>query len=224
MPRMEKKVAHDETAGQLPAGRHGHAGLVTITPNEVVSLNLRRIRWQLGWSQQMACDALYEMTGLRWSVPSWSAMERAPMRGRPRVFDASEILAFAYAFGVPPAALLVPPEHDPPLHVVFGDGTNLIGTPDLVRVLAGDRHGETARALSTLVRSIRDDDVRSEAARALVRATFRSTDAGFVAAKLESARLEAEMLVRRLEAAEEELTRFQRERAQLEASTGEDGS
>lgn len=88
------------------AGAH----LVMPSPNQLVSYNLLRARRSRGWKQQEVGDLMGKYTGRPWSNASVSAAERAWKGGRPRKFDADEILAFCRIFDVPFSYFLLPPE------------------------------------------------------------------------------------------------------------------
>ena len=88
-----------------------------LSINQVVSYNLMRARRARGWTQHDLAEALESRTGRPWSNASVSAAERAWQGGRPRKFDASELVAFAEIFTEPVAFFLLPPEDRPDLYV-----------------------------------------------------------------------------------------------------------
>lgn len=82
----------------------------TMTPNQVVSLNLARARALRGWTQEEAADALAPYLGARLSFASFSAMERSAHRvDRVKVFSADELLALSRAFDLPIGYFFTPP-------------------------------------------------------------------------------------------------------------------
>ncbi|MEV5943683.1 helix-turn-helix transcriptional regulator [Streptomyces sp. NPDC051994] len=82
------------------------------SPNQLVSYNLLRARRSRGWKQQEVGELMGRYTGRPWSNASVSAAERAWKGGRPRKFDANEILAFCRIFDVPFSYFLLPPEEE----------------------------------------------------------------------------------------------------------------
>lgn len=84
---------------------------VTLSVNQIVSYNLMRARKSHAMSQQDVADVLEVYTGRNWSNASVSAAERAwRPGGRPRRFDASEILAMSQMFDEPIGYFFLPPE------------------------------------------------------------------------------------------------------------------
>jgi hypothetical protein len=83
-----------------------------MTPNRIVSHNLRRARVDVrNWTQERAAEEVSRFVGERerWSTESYAAAERAARGTRVRRFDADELHAFSRAFGLPVAFFLVPP-------------------------------------------------------------------------------------------------------------------
>jgi transcriptional regulator with XRE-family HTH domain len=78
-------------------------------PNQIVAFNIAKARQLRGWTQEEAAEQLAPYLGVRMSAASFSASERSVDAGRPREFDAAEILAFARAFRVPLAWFFTPP-------------------------------------------------------------------------------------------------------------------
>jgi transcriptional regulator with XRE-family HTH domain len=74
-----------------------------VSPNEIVSYNLRRARDLKGWTQERAAEALEPFLGVRWTGPSFSVAERwKPQPGQKvRQFGADEVVAIAAAFELP---------------------------------------------------------------------------------------------------------------------------
>ncbi|MET8172814.1 helix-turn-helix domain-containing protein [Streptomyces clavifer] len=81
-----------------------------LSANQLVSYNLMRARRTHGWTQQDVADLLQQYTGRTWSNASVSAAERAWQGGRPRRFDASELVAFSKIFDEPLAYFFLPVE------------------------------------------------------------------------------------------------------------------
>jgi hypothetical protein len=79
------------------------------TANQIVAFNVAKARLLRGWTQEEAAEQLAPYLGVRLSAASFSAIERSVDVGRPREFDANELLAFARAFRVPIAWFLTPP-------------------------------------------------------------------------------------------------------------------
>lgn len=83
-----------------------------LSINEIVSYNLMRARRSNAWTQQDVADLLEKYTGRAWSNASVSAAERAWQGGRPRKFDASELVALTKIFDVPLGYFFLPPEDE----------------------------------------------------------------------------------------------------------------
>ena len=80
-----------------------------LTPNQVVALNLARVRDELGWSQPQAAAALEPFVGVRWSRASYSAVERSVDGVRIKQFSADELVAISRCFDRPISWFLTPP-------------------------------------------------------------------------------------------------------------------
>ncbi|MBC2903992.1 helix-turn-helix domain-containing protein [Streptomyces cupreus] len=80
------------------------------TVNQLVAYNMTRARRARGWTQQQVADRLEKYTGRSWSKASISAAERSWQGGRPRKFDADELLALSVIFDTPIAYFLLPME------------------------------------------------------------------------------------------------------------------
>jgi len=80
------------------------------TVNQLVAYNMTRARRARGWTQQQVADRLVNYTGRSWSKASISAAERSWQGGRPRKFDADELLALSVIFDTPIAYFLLPME------------------------------------------------------------------------------------------------------------------
>lgn len=78
------------------------------TINQLVAYNMTRARRSRGWTQQEVADRLEKYTGRPWSKASISAAERAWQGGRPRKFDANELVALSVIFETPVAYFLLP--------------------------------------------------------------------------------------------------------------------
>lgn len=83
-----------------------------LSINQIVSYNLMRARRTHGWTQQDVAELLERYTGRSWSNASVSAAERAYHGGRPRRFDASEIVAMCKIFDEPISYFFLPPEDE----------------------------------------------------------------------------------------------------------------
>ncbi|MFF7949388.1 helix-turn-helix domain-containing protein [Streptomyces griseorubiginosus] len=83
-----------------------------LSINEIVSYNLMRARRSNAWTQQDVADLLEKYTGRTWSNASVSAAERAWQGGRPRKFDANELVALSKIFDVPVGYFFLPPEDE----------------------------------------------------------------------------------------------------------------
>ncbi|AVH57859.1 MULTISPECIES: hypothetical protein [Streptomyces] len=81
-----------------------------LSANQVVAFNMWRARRSSGWSQQEVAELLEKYTGRSWSNASVSAAERSWQGGRPRKFDANEILALTKIFDEPMVYFFLPPE------------------------------------------------------------------------------------------------------------------
>ncbi|MGA5374206.1 helix-turn-helix domain-containing protein [Streptomyces griseoincarnatus] len=81
-----------------------------LSINQIVAFNMWRARRSQGWSQQDVADLLEKYTGKSWSNASVSAAERSWQGGRPRRFDANEIVALSRIFDEPVAYFFMPPE------------------------------------------------------------------------------------------------------------------
>lgn len=80
--------------------------------NEIVSYNLMRARRSNAWTQSDVAGLLEKYTGRAWSNASVSAAERAWQGGRPRKFDANELIALTKIFDVPLGYFFLPPEDE----------------------------------------------------------------------------------------------------------------
>lgn len=83
-----------------------------LTPNQVASWNLRRLRKRAGMSQQRLAE-LMDHFGVPWTVFTVSDAELAAERPeKGRRFTADELSLLALLFYVTPAEMLVPPTGD----------------------------------------------------------------------------------------------------------------
>lgn len=80
------------------------------TINQLVAYNMTQARRSRGWTQQEVAERLEKYTGRPWSKASISAAERAWQGGRPRKFDANELVALAVIFETPVSYFLLPME------------------------------------------------------------------------------------------------------------------
>jgi transcriptional regulator with XRE-family HTH domain len=79
--------------------------------NQVVSYNLRRIRTELGMTQEQAAKDLKRWLGEEWSKSTWSIAENSDdTRRRQRTFDINELVAFSQTFKQPISYFLTPPD------------------------------------------------------------------------------------------------------------------
>lgn len=83
-----------------------------LSANQLVSYNLMRARRAAGWSQEDVAALFEQLTARSWSNASVSAAERAWRGGRPRRFDAGEILAMSIMFNEPITFFFLPPGPD----------------------------------------------------------------------------------------------------------------
>lgn len=90
-----------------------------ITVNQVVSYNLGRARRSRGWTQEETAERLEAASGKKWTSATLSASERAIKTGRPRVFDANELVTFARVFEYPVAYFLLPIEPKGKQEIVY---------------------------------------------------------------------------------------------------------
>lgn len=99
-----------------------------LTPNQVVSTNLRRIRERNGLTQKTVAKLL------GWSEESYAQAERAAKGRRVRRFDADELYTLARALDTTVPALLLPP----PGATIARDGSSEPPTELAQRVLLLD--------------------------------------------------------------------------------------
>src|SRR5881409_601727 len=95
-----------EQSSEQSSKRRGHA----LTVNQVVSYNLGRARRSRGWTQEETAERLERASGKKWTAATLSASERAIKTGRPRVFDANELVTFARVFEYPVVYFFLPIE------------------------------------------------------------------------------------------------------------------
>ncbi len=81
-----------------------------LSANQVVALNLGRLRRERGWSAGETADRLGQLLGRKISLASYSAMERSVAGKRIKAFDADESLAISQVFSVPLWHLFQPPK------------------------------------------------------------------------------------------------------------------
>lgn len=81
-----------------------------LSANQLIAFNMWLARRGSGWSQQEVAELLERYTGRSWSNASVSAAERSWQGGRPRKFDANEILALSKIFDQPVPFFFLPPE------------------------------------------------------------------------------------------------------------------
>lgn len=98
------------TGGLVGRNIGGMSGRVRrLTPNQIVALNLARVRDERGWSQPQAAAALEPFLGARWSRASYSAVERSVDGVRIKQFSADELVAISRCFDRPISWFLTPP-------------------------------------------------------------------------------------------------------------------
>jgi transcriptional regulator with XRE-family HTH domain len=116
-----------EAAGrQSQRVRQADDDALCLTPNQVVAYNLPRARRLRGWTQDEAAEALAPYVGTRWSVVTFSAIERSVVGHRIRQFSADDLLAISRGFDLPIGFFLIPPA----------------GGVDRVRIATPDSKGE----------------------------------------------------------------------------------
>lgn len=115
------------------------------TVNQLVAYNMTRARRARGWTQQQVADRLEKYTGRSWSKASISAAERSWQGGRPRKFDADELLALSVIFDTPIAYFLLPMEEGNRAIAMAqpedrgGGGAYIAGVPLLLKHILMDR-------------------------------------------------------------------------------------
>jgi transcriptional regulator with XRE-family HTH domain len=109
-------VPERSTLAVEPAGRQSQRvrqadddDALCLTPNQVVAYNLPRARRLRGWTQDEAAEALAPYVGTRWSVVTFSAIERSVAGHRIRQFSADDLLAISRGFDLPIGFFLIPP-------------------------------------------------------------------------------------------------------------------
>lgn len=82
----------------------------TMTPNQIVALNVAKARALRGWTQEQAAEQLAPYLGAKLSTASFSALERSAWKvDRIKQFSADELLALSRGFDLPIGYFLVPP-------------------------------------------------------------------------------------------------------------------
>lgn len=99
---------NDDSAPSEPLDLRDLSPQDAPTINQLVAYNMTRARRSRGWTQQEVADRLEKYTGRPWSKASISAAERAWQGGRPRKFDANELVALSVIFETPVAYFLLP--------------------------------------------------------------------------------------------------------------------
>jgi len=107
------------------ASEHG----IELTPNQVASWNLRRLRSRAGMTQERLAELMTHF-GIPWTMFTVSDAELALGRvERGRRFTTDEMALLALLFYVTPTALLVPPSRD---DIGDGEGEVTVRIGDLV--------------------------------------------------------------------------------------------
>ncbi|MBW2232985.1 MAG: helix-turn-helix transcriptional regulator [Deltaproteobacteria bacterium] len=110
-----------------------------LTASGIVSLNVRRIREEKGWTQAHAGERLEKVTGRPFSVATVSALERGWDRTGPeRAFTINELDAISLAFGVALLELLLPPSK--------AETTRRLPSRWVQRLVWSESHAVAARA------------------------------------------------------------------------------
>lgn len=115
------------------------------TVNQLVAYNMTRARRSRGWTQQEVAERLEKYTGRSWSKASISAAERSWQGGRPRKFDADELLALSVIFDTPIGYFFLPMEEGNTAIAMAqpedrgGAGAYLAGVPLLLKRVLMDR-------------------------------------------------------------------------------------
>jgi transcriptional regulator with XRE-family HTH domain len=122
-----------------------------MNPDQIIAHNLRRAREDRGLTQDEAAELLEPWLGQRWSIAAYSAAERTadPKVARRKVFDVSELLAFAGAFNLPIVYFLIPPEDAGRIEI----GDKRVGARDVARALIPPE-SEQAETLETVRQGI----------------------------------------------------------------------
>ena len=81
-----------------------------MSPDDVVSNNLRRARELRGWTQPEAAQRISRYLGREWSQQVYGDAERAYRGKRVKNFSAEEIVAFCRAFRLPVVWFYLPPD------------------------------------------------------------------------------------------------------------------
>jgi transcriptional regulator with XRE-family HTH domain len=87
-----------------------------LTVHQVIAHNVFQARTLRRWTQQQAATAISQALGKPLTPAGLSAIEKTFTSRRQRVFDVTELVAFARAFGLPVAWFFLPPygrEADP---------------------------------------------------------------------------------------------------------------
>jgi hypothetical protein len=82
----------------------------TMTPNQIVALNVTKARALRGWTQEQAAEKLAPYLGAKLSGASFSALERSAWKvDRIKQFTADELLALSRGFDLPIGFFFTPP-------------------------------------------------------------------------------------------------------------------
>src|SRR5260370_15409680 len=83
---------------------------LTLTPNQVVALNLEEARADKRWTQMETVHRLRPF-GLRWSRPAYALAVRAPQGQRSARVGPNQLIAFPPTIARPALWVLFPPVH-----------------------------------------------------------------------------------------------------------------
>lgn len=104
-----------------------------MSPDDVVSYNLKRARDLRGWKQPEAAERVSRYLGKTWSVQVYGDAERAYRIKRVKNFSATEVIAFCRAFELPLVWFYLPP--DPRTRIVPRDGGEEMAGDELLSLL-----------------------------------------------------------------------------------------
>lgn len=97
-----------EPMNEASGEEQGDSHPTVLTVNQLVAYNLMRARRSKGWTQLEAAAYLRAAGGRAWSPAALSAAERSWETGRPKEFDANELIVFARAYEQPLSYFFLP--------------------------------------------------------------------------------------------------------------------